>query len=226
MKTYKELTIAEAVGLSLNATACNPVRFAFKDRGESTVWTEAKLLGVNLRSAFPFSSSLGCGTELCAQIVEEKPDPVASGYNPKGLKESEVGVSEGWRLLTKEEHEPKRWVPETSYCCSFSSCWSIISDWLTFDGTLRTKKPNGFYLPKPDVFNPWTLETAPKLGVLFRVKNSTGVHQGASWTENNVYFGCGQPAFMYNYQSLLNSCEHSLDGGKTWSACGSKEVAK
>lgn len=222
MKTYKELNIAEAVGLSLNATPSNPVRFAFKDRGESCEWTEAKLLGVVLRSEYPFSSSLGCRTELCAQI-NEKLDPVASGYNPKGLKESEVGVSEGWRLLTKEEHEPKRRLSDTSYCCDFSRGWSSVMDWMTFDGTLRTKKPAGFYLPKPDVFKPWTLETAPKGCVLVRISGQPHATLITHWQRDGVHFG---GSGLTTYGALIGPWEHSLDGGKTWSPCGLKEAAE
>lgn len=204
----------------------------FRDR-ENLEWTKFTLVGISVRGEFAFkgcdATGGGCWFRECAKV--EKLNPVASGYNPKGLKESEVGVSEGWRLLTEEElwlrdHQRddgiefrygaiNRWETEFSRIGG-SPCW-----------TFRTKKPAGFYLPKPDVFKPWSLETAPKGCVLLREKAGTKYPSTTlclvnEWTDRGLAYGT---RFSLTYADLLAAKEHSLDG-KTWSPCGLKEAAQ
>lgn len=227
--SYLELSPLEALKL-LAANGGEPVLgLAVKDNSDGCQWTAFPITGVNLYSDYPFASRLTT-FQRCARI--EKLDPVASGHNPKGLKESEVGVSEGWRLLTKEE----LWLRGHQRDDGIEFRYGAINRWEPEFGrigddpswTFRTKKPAGFYLPKPDVFKPWTLETAPKGCMLLREEAgtkypSTTICLVNEWTDRGLAYGT---RFSLTYVDLLATKEHSLDGGKTWSPCGMREEAE
>lgn len=91
---------------------------------------------------------------------------IAEGYNPDGLTENQVGVKDGWRLLSKEELHGQ--FADETYGVEIvlgldDDCWeSARRCFLVPDGfTYRTKKPVGHYLPKPspepakDAFSVW-----------------------------------------------------------------------
>lgn len=93
-----------------------------------------------------------------------KPEPkIAAGHNPDNLTEEQVGVADGWRLLSVEERKhreglitpgieiwrggnaadggPMRWDPSTS---TYANGWYVHDE-----QTFRTKQPPGYYLPQP-----------------------------------------------------------------------------
>lgn len=101
---------------------------------------------------------------------------IAGGHNPQKLTEDQVGVKDGWRTLTLEEVKARRDAKSTVdiQCLVHSfdtASWSkgsasgCVGDELNL--TYRTKKPAGFYLPKPKIaegHNPLDL-TEDEVGV-------------------------------------------------------------
>lgn len=75
------------------------------------------------------------------------PPKLAAGRNRSGLTEDEVGVKDGWRLLTEEEHLPRRQVESIQYR-QRDGTWSHTDAWYTTYEDLRTQKPAGYFLPK------------------------------------------------------------------------------
>lgn len=80
-------------------------------------------------------------------VVE--PRDIAPGHNPDGLTAAQVGIADGWRLLSKDE------VPKVVGCSMFPDTqwwrgggWSDIGTWATChdEGTLRTDKPPGHHV--------------------------------------------------------------------------------
>jgi len=74
----------------------------------------------------------------------------------------------------------------------------------------------------PDVYEPWTLETAPKGCVLIRNPLATtpegakSVFLVTEWRMFKIVYGACNSV---SYEALAVGYEHSLDG-KTWSPCG------
>ena len=68
-------------------------------------------------------------------------------FNPDNLTPEQVGVSEGWRLLTVDEvSDESREYPETQWY--EEEGWGCTSTWSASLGgccTLRTKHPIGYY---------------------------------------------------------------------------------
>lgn len=83
---------------------------------------------------------------FCYRIAKPK---IAEGWNPDNLTEDQVGVKDGWRLLTKEEHEANREVDETQFW-DHTDWHPEVDSWYTGNEPLRTKKPPGYYLPRPE----------------------------------------------------------------------------
>lgn len=68
-------------------------------------------------------------------------------------------------------------------------------------------------------WRPWTLDTAPRLYVLLRPKVNRAVHRiPVGWEREGINLFAG----TISYASLFDKWEHSLDGGKTWSHCGTE----
>lgn len=77
---------------------------------------------------------------------------IAEGHNPDGLTEAQVGVQDGWRLLSVEENKAlrpqERPTDGIEYLAGPNSWRGNASGGI--DGfTYRTKNPPGHYLPKP-----------------------------------------------------------------------------
>lgn len=101
------------------------------------------------------------------------PKPViAQGYNPLKLTEEQVGVKDGWRLLTQEEHDAARRVPDCEYWSR--PLWKERPGCLTKSEALRTKRPAGYFLPKPpkqpETVMEWLL-TLPKEYRVLAIRN-------------------------------------------------------
>jgi len=75
----------------------------------------------------------------------------APGHNPDGLTEEQVGVSDGWRLLTKEENEASngKVVGPSQWWDRHTRDWADSDDewWCGPNETLRTKQPQGHFMP-------------------------------------------------------------------------------
>ena len=74
--------------------------------------------------------------------------PIAQGHNPAKLTEVQVGVAAGWRLLAREEIATRESTTDIA-AWVWSNRWT--SPWRGSCGacTYRTKKPPGYFLPKP-----------------------------------------------------------------------------
>ena len=83
-----------------------------------------------------------------------RPIRYAEGHNPDGLTEAQVGVRDGWRLLSAEEREARhrynskditrdieRWDGDMWDGAGWVGSWDLR--------TYRTRHPAGHYLPKP-----------------------------------------------------------------------------
>ena len=112
--------------------------------------------------------------------------PIAKGHNPHKLTEAQVGVSEGWRLISEEEQrlakEPDKSLVElwSEYISAWNSCDTGGKFYHT--STYRTKQPEGFFLPKP--------ERKPEPGDVWRFDDCTialGTEEGIA-TEGGVYY--------------------------------------
>lgn len=165
-----------------------------------------------------------------ARPVPPKAAKIAEGHNPDGLTEEQVGVSEGWRLLSGAEvHESddRCWTDEIELWCWSKKQWDNTK-WrgANPEQTYRTKKPAGFFLPKPAAAEkplvPWTLQTVPKNDLLLRRKNhfDGAIILAVGWDRVGVaYSQHGSDT----YGELYRSFEYSLDGGATWRPCGSEQ---
>jgi hypothetical protein len=82
------------------------------------------------------------------------PDEVAKGHNPMKLTNAQVGVSEGWRLLEKDElrGQGPGQHDGVEFCFSQELSWRSqfyeVSAADEYGWTYRTKNPPGFYLEK------------------------------------------------------------------------------
>lgn len=103
-------------------------------------------------------------------------DPIANGHNPAGLRRSQIDpANEGWRLLSLKEvadqaelqHDAHPFFSDTQHFDSDKNRWSVTGTYMAYGrtinntGTLRTKRPAGFYekrvVKRPlrgDDFNP------------------------------------------------------------------------
>ncbi len=77
---------------------------------------------------------------------------IAKGHNPDGLSESRVDVNGGWRLLQDSEIYGEQFRADIETWDAFCEEW-LNGDWCGNDttATYRTKKPEGYFLPKPEV---------------------------------------------------------------------------
>lgn len=100
-------------------------------------------------------------------ILPPLPSPICAGHNPDRLTEEQVGVAEGWRLLTEEEQKErvgKR--GEFSIEGWIDNKWDDLwcgGPWIGRCGltTYRTKRPPGYFLPKPKARVPLTADDIP-----------------------------------------------------------------
>lgn len=220
-KTYQPISVHEAFKLLAEA-ACPLEGYAFRDWPEDP-WKYGLLTGVDLVGPYKFTTP-NCGYRECARCILEA-SPVAKGHNPDSLTEEQVGVSEGWRLLTEHEKRGQHGGREVQIhrgCNIWESPDKGYADgwYLNRRQVFRTKSPVGFFLSKPKKLVPWTLETAPKGTVLLRQKGVTSIIEAVvTWTPDYLRAGSYH---TINWHSLSEAFEHSLDGGKTWKICGTE----
>jgi len=109
-----------------------------KQKGDVWKYASGGSLDVFLTVGCPYEPSGG-------RILQRRdPDAVAVGFNPKELTNEEVGIYDGWRLLTEAEHEEfsGKQVRPTSYWSATFGGWNDGCDawWAGGDkSTLRTK---------------------------------------------------------------------------------------
>ena len=100
---------------------------------------------------------------LCKDIsdvlLERSADQIAPGHNPAKFTNAQVGVADGWRLLTLAEiSERERTADLCRNLGTGISMWLATHEWskqLDFWGNVssslyRTKKPVGYFLPPTD----------------------------------------------------------------------------
>ena len=82
------------------------------------------------------------------RVLADAASPIAAGHNPGKLTEAQVCVEDGWRLLAPAEirarastDDIQAWVADERWASFFSG----DQRWITY----RTKKPPGYFLPKP-----------------------------------------------------------------------------
>lgn len=150
---------------------------------------------------------------------------IAEGHNPHKLTEEQVGVSDGYRLLSEEE--TRRFI-ETGEAITGTEWWTVGNWQVSPRGwyaemcsTLRTKNPPGHYLPKPKklIRKPCGPEHFPP-GTVVRTK---GQHhwQLVVWCREDGICGISKSgeACIEGFSHFVNTTERSLDNGKTWLPC-------
>lgn len=131
----------------------------------------------------------------------------ALGYTPNEMRSKPVrklsdalGVAFPW-VSTVEGHD--FWAEVFMACLRGSATFPLIPE------TPKTIKE----------WRPWTLDTAPRLNVLLRPTVNRAVHRiPTGWEREGINLLKG----WISYPGLLDKWEHSLDGGKTWSRCGTQ----
>jgi len=123
-------------------------------RGPHTnAWQTGDIIGVwPIRTPYAYRTKKPVGFYL-------PKSPVAAGHNPASLTEEQVGVKEGWRLLTEEEVRNQTGASRADIELrtgeADSHPWRTAYDYtridVQFNWTYRTKKPVGFYLPKSPI---------------------------------------------------------------------------
>lgn len=86
---------------------------------------------------------------------------IAKGHNPDKLTEEQVGVKDGWRLLERGEIPPRESTRDIVLWSSMVLQWLDKYPAIGNYGcnTYRTKKPAGYFLPKPEPKEDKAMET-------------------------------------------------------------------
>lgn len=158
--------------------------------------------------------------------------PIAPGHNPDKLTVDQVGVADGYRLLSANEQTARNklqtlgieiwkgdligWLSNTS---AYPQGW-----YANPDQTFRTKNPPGYYLPKPKklVRKPCGPEHFPPGTV---VREITDYEPCKEWwaiicmTAHWLRIGFQCDSTPFDSQTFMNLYERSLDNGKTWLPC-------
>lgn len=107
--------------------------------------------------------------EAVLAMLPPQPSPICAGHNPDGLTEEQVGVKEGWRLFSEAEIQYTDTLTDPAMAEHYGTepieKWSD-GRWVFGFGnycvyTYRTRKPAGFYLPKPKRRVPLTADDLP-----------------------------------------------------------------
>ncbi len=157
---------------------------------------------------------------------------IAEGHNPHGLSEDHVDIKNGWRLLTAEEiTEERETTLEIQMLYESDKTWDSTGNCgSTHAYTYRTRKPKGYYLPKPKdepkprTLVPWTFSTSPVPPFSIR-----GIH-GTEKIGTLIFKNATLAGFCFSekiidrtWLFISQTYEHSIDGGKTWLPCGTYE---
>jgi hypothetical protein len=182
-----------------------------------------------------WDSSGWAGSEIDFTYRTQKPagfflpkdplDDVAEGHNPGQLTKRQVGYQYGWRTLSQDEamcHDPSIDRTDAQLWQQSENKWKeryFPKECFSHD-TYRTRKPKGYYLPKPKPkLVPFTAATFPK---------------GEVWVRHDIYpeglrdlvtyIGpdhVGRNGHTTRYDD--KDWEYSLDGGRTWLPWGTLE---
>lgn len=114
---------------------------------------------------------------------------IAEGHNPNKLTEDQVGVKDGWRLLEADElyerpptYDIQAWIrDEALWDEGYSGCLETE--------TYRTKKPEGYFPPKPEQ----SLDNADKQACEYSLCND---HIITADTTLKSAFSCGWNAAL------------------------------
>jgi len=171
-KTFTIISVAEAFS-ALAENKGSPVSgFGFRSCPDAP-YVECLLAGARASatdaSPYRFLDGSGHWWSSCARV--KITSPIAKGHNPRSLTEEQVGVSGGWRLLTKKEHDSNTWVRDAEFFSLLFGGWTRLSNVYAGQEAVRTKHPEGYYLPKPKIaegFNPRGL-TVEQVGEGYRL---------------------------------------------------------
>lgn len=179
-KKYTPVTVADVLSDLLAGKTPKKGDYAVRD-AETDYWHDETILTrveFGPGSKHPFVTKYECKWRYCARVTIES---IAKGHNPQSLTEEQVGVSEGWRLLTKEECHERAHVRGDGVEF-FLTVWHSTFDNIRAysDWTFRTKHPEGYYLPKPVIaegFNPRGL-TVEQVGEGWRLLTKEEIGSG------------------------------------------------
>lgn len=201
-KTFTIISVAEAFSALAESKGLPVSGFGFRSCPDAP-YVECLLAGARASatdiSPYRFLDGSGHWWSSCARV--KITSPIAKGHNPQSLTEEQVGVSEGWRLLTVEEIDyqdklplghatkgveyysdvsPARFEPPIG-----SGGWRVIRRF-----AFRTKHPEGYYLPKPVIaegFNPHSL-TVEQVGEGYRLLTKEEIEKCSVPSEVHDYW--------------------------------------
>lgn len=177
--------LTESEWIALSSAGCQnrgveTVREYWSTGGED--WATRFTFGCRLTTADTYRVPVGWQLKDSEPKVSPAPSPLAPGFNPSGLSVIEVDPEgEGWRLLSQAEvtactksgdpyTDPEGFdfpgFPDTQYLSTTDPAgWSETDNWFAYDaeegahGTLRTQRPEGYYLVRRSgVHNPAKLK--------------------------------------------------------------------
>lgn len=182
---------------------------------ENDIGIVSKVANVVRRSGEPVSYRLEEGGRYYAESLEKTkpaPSPLAPGFNPNGLSVGEVDPEgEGWRLLSLAEvtactkpgdpyTDPEGFdfpgFPDTQYLSDSPKRWSETAEWHAYDteegvhGTLRTRRPKGYYLTRRSgVHNPAKI-TPEQVGDGWRLLTVEEAASPGQYHQGSQYWTC------------------------------------
>ncbi len=129
---------------------------------------------------------------------------IAAGWNPQGLTEEQVGVKDGWRLLTLEECKENKVYDDLEFFSKMENRWDSATSLGGFAGIChRTKHP----LPQPKKRVPLTMDDLPPV-FWVRIRDTATWFLVGKISYNKIELCNGS---VLDYENLLLGYEYSID---------------
>ncbi len=201
------MNINEQIAVMQHFAAGGKIEYQIKDTWASFVWHS------NLTPVWDWNN-------YSYRIVQPK---IAEGYNPNKLTEEQVGVSEGWRLLSLEEFNAL--IPNGNDLSELShSGYDVIWKCGGCGGcngiNYRTRQYPGYFLPKKKVKVPLEMSDLP-VACWVRLKRTPHIHHNVLTIrpEGIKILGGIQSILDYSFQELMDDNFEYYSFGENWKPC-------